>query len=89
MKTTLQKKGDRVRLICAYCNRPISGSVPCNTEEIPAAEVCTGDPVSHGICPDCLLYHFPNEYLAIQEKKKIRIRNVFKKQFCALNYRKK
>jgi hypothetical protein len=78
MEIRTQKKGDRVRSICSYCKRPLNDIASEDAEYTIEGH---DDSVSHGICPDCLLHHFPNEYLAIQEGKKIRIRKVFKKQF--------
>ena len=80
MEIRTQKNGDRVRSICAYCKRPLN-NIAREDEENTAEE--HDDSISHGICPDCFLYHFPSEYLAIQEGKKIRIRKLFKKQFTA------
>ncbi len=78
MEISTREKGERVRSICAYCKRSLN-HIARNDEDVTAGE--DNDSVSHGICPDCFLYYFPKEYLAIQEGKKIRIRKLFNKQF--------
>ncbi len=75
-----KKDARELKVICAYCKKLL------RSEEVWGADAAgrsceTTAGISHGICPDCLLHHFPTEYLAIQEERRIRIRNLFKKGF--------
>lgn len=73
------KKSPReLRVICAYCKKLLRSEELWGAEETSRWGENSGG-VSHGICPDCLLHNFPAEYLAIQEERRIRIRNVFRK----------
>ncbi len=76
-----EKKGaGELKVICAYCKKLLRSGEVWGAEEEGRYGENTGG-ISHGICPDCLLHHFPAEYLAIQEERRIRIRNMFKKGF--------
>src|SRR6056297_96405 len=73
------RKGARdMKVICAYCKTLLRSEELWGAETEARHDENRGG-ISHGICPDCLLYHFPSEYLAIQEERRIRIRNLFKK----------
>ena len=67
------RKKDDVVVICAYCKKVLDGREDNFIED-------PGTMVSHGICPNCLLLHFPKEYVAIQKEQRIRIKTVFKKR---------
>lgn len=77
------KKAERFIVICAYCKKSLQGQDLWESGFEKASEHHRAT-VSHGICPDCLLEHFPNEYLVIQEEKKIRIKKLFEKGYHAL-----
>lgn len=81
MKSTKNISMNRVILVCAYCKKVLKGE---NLWEHEAMRSDSSLNVSHGICPDCLLEHFPREYLAIQEERRVRIKNAFKKGFAEL-----
>ena len=65
---------------CSYCRTGLNGT---------EAEVCVQEQydssyVSHGICPDCLLENFPQEYIMIQKERRLRIKNIYKKGYPAM-----
>lgn len=80
MKSGKKEDNKRMLIVCSYCNRVISDEEAWEQNvEVEIGE--RGGKVSHGICPDCLLEHFPDEYLAIQEQHRVRIKEIFKKGF--------
>jgi hypothetical protein len=80
MKKKKKQSGIGIIMICSYCGRLLQGQ---ETWEKDSKATVEADPVprSHGICPTCLLENFPNEYLVIQEAKRIRMKDVFKSGF--------
>lgn len=54
-------------VICSYCGQLLQGKKLWHKERLSAREISLL-PVSHGICADCLLEHFPNEYTAIKKE---------------------
>ncbi len=70
-------------MICFYCGKLLIGS---ESWEKGAGDQCEMDSSSnsHEICPDCLLTNFPQEYLAIQEERRVRIKNIFKRGYQEL-----
>ena len=83
MENESVKSTKKQMLICAYCKRVLRGEESWLQEGISV----TGNNSSHislGIGPDCLLENFPGEYLAIQEERRVRIKNEFKKGFAEL-----
>lgn len=80
MKSGKSGQHERIIIICAYCQKRIKGRdwnerKKCNAEETQKISV------SHGICPECLLEHFPQEYLIIQEEHRVRIKKLFEEGF--------
>ncbi len=69
--------------ICSYCGCALTDQHHWDKIRDTDPEGDTSS-VSHGICPDCLRENFPMEYLAIQEERRVRIRNVFKKCYIQL-----
>ncbi len=70
-------------MICAYCRRLLKE--PDAWERHGRGELELNSSInSHGICPDCLLENFPQEYLAIQEERRVRIKNIFKRGYLEL-----
>lgn len=80
MKTEKYKKTEGFTVICSYCNKVLQGQELWDREGKRQQGV-NDYRLSHGICPKCLLDNFPNEYLAIQEEKRIRIKKVFQLGF--------
>lgn len=83
MNKMTQTNTIKVKVICSYCKKCL------HREESWEKDMdCWYDndstTISHGICPDCLLEHFPEEYLVIQEERKIRIKKLFEKGFKEL-----
>ncbi len=66
---------NKIIVVCSYCHRIIKGqwTYSMNGEEYDQPRI------SHGICPECLLLHFPDEYLLIQEKHRVEMINIFEK----------
>ncbi len=70
-------------MICAYCGRLLKE--PDSWERHGRGELeLNSSAKSHGICPSCLLENFPQEYLAIQEERRVRIKNIFKRGYLEL-----
>lgn len=69
--------------ICSYCGRLLCGPGTLK-RNVEGQEKQSSSGQSHGICPDCLLENFPKEYLVIQEKRRARIKNIFKKGYRKL-----
>lgn len=61
-------ESEKLIVICAYCKKIVGEEKLQFEENDHQGESETL--VSHGICPDCFLKHFPNEYLAIQKKER-------------------
>ncbi len=82
-KNLHQRNKHEVPMLCSYCGRVLKGQdvweKKANTENNIHEWDC-----SHGICPDCLLMHYPLEYLTIQEEKRVRIKNIFKRGYQEL-----
>ncbi len=67
-------------VVCSYCKKTFDKST--QIELISGSE--NKDAVysiTHGACPDCLLQHFPKEYLRIQEDSRMRIKNEFRRKY--------
>ena len=67
-------------VICSYCGKLLDGQESWSKGDV---ELNSSNN-THGTCPDCLLENFPREYLAIQEERRVRIKNVFKKGYREL-----
>lgn len=80
MKRGESGKHERIIIICAYCRKNIHGQELIE-KEIHRSGGLAKASISHGICPDCLLEHFPNEYLIIQEERRVRIKKLFEEGF--------
>ncbi|MDJ0623247.1 MAG: hypothetical protein QNJ17_09785 [Desulfocapsaceae bacterium] len=80
MKSSNGKKHERIVVICAYCQKSLQGQELWERDSQETAEMAKAT-ISHGICPDCLLEHFPNEYLIIQEERRVRIKKLFEEGF--------
>ena len=67
-------KETELPIICSYCRTGLNGleAEACGQEQ------CNSSCVSHGICLDCLLENFPQEYIKIQEERRLRIKNTHK-----------
>lgn len=83
MEKDNRKRSEHIIVICAYCKRSLQGQELWENEFKKSPEKAKAR-VSHGICPDCLLENFPNEYLVIQEEKKVRIKKLFEKGYKTL-----
>jgi hypothetical protein len=55
-------------LICSYCGKIIKRQGNKEHEYHTPMQL-NSSYESHGICPDCLLNHFPREHLAMHKKK--------------------
>jgi len=77
------KRSEHIIVICSYCKKGLRGQELWDNK-IEAPTEMSRTRVSHGICPDCLEENFPNEYLVIQEEKKVRIKNLFEKGYKTL-----
>ncbi len=64
-------------MICSYCSTIIYSPEQWDNETDRHHDFLTSAK-SHGICPDCLLQNFPQEYLVIQEKMRVRIKRLYK-----------
>jgi hypothetical protein len=52
-----------VRHVCSYCNAQLRPpTVEQHTGEL--IQLCNGNPVSHGICTECLEKHYPDTHPA-------------------------
>ncbi len=78
-----QKNSEHIIVICAYCKKSLQGQELWENDFEKSSGISTAR-VSHGICPDCLLENFPNEYLVIQEEKKVRIKKLFERGYRTL-----
>ncbi len=74
--TTNPKVSCKILVICAHCKKILSNEGFWEYAD-PHFLKDRQQHTSHGICPDCLLANYPNEYLAIQEKKRVRIKKLF------------
>lgn len=63
VKLKLKNKTE-ITVVCSYCGKLIKGQKSWKKEYLTAKEISLL-PVSHGICPKCLVVNFPKEYLAI------------------------
>lgn len=77
------KRSEHIIVICAYCKKSLLGQELWENESDKSPDMSKAR-ISHGICPDCLLENFPNEYLIIQEEKKVRIKKLFEKGYKTL-----
>ena len=58
--------------ICMYCKK--HKNVAGNWEQGDGLDESVSDEwISHGICPDCLKEHFPDEYSSLREEGKIEV----------------
>lgn len=80
MNSGNRKRQERIMVICAYCRKSLQGQEVWERDLQEAGEMAKAT-ISHGICPDCLLEHFPNEYLIIQEERRVRIKKLFEEGF--------
>ena len=80
MKKNNRKNSEYIVVICAYCKKSLQGQERWERELEQSPELSSAK-ISHGICPDRLLEHFPNEYLIIQEEGKVRIKKLFEKNY--------
>lgn len=76
MKESQDNTKSDVLILCCYCKRSLY-DIKTSREMSEDDLLETHLKKSHTICPDCLLHNYPKEYLAIQEKKRVRIRNSF------------
>ena len=83
MENDNQKKSEHIIVICAYCKKSLRGQELWEKDFEESPEI-SQTRVSHGICPDCLLENFPNEYLVIQKERKVRIKKLFEQGYKAL-----
>jgi len=72
--------GTEFPIICTYCKEWLNEP----DTWISGQEVCNLSGASHGICPDCLLKNFPQEYIKIQKERRVRIKNIYKKGYPTL-----
>ena len=84
---SLTSMPDSIALVaCSYCNETFKKS---------ANRIKSNDNVglsgfqliSHGICPNCLLKHFPREYLMIQKDGRMRIKHFFYTEHTKISLR--
>ncbi len=66
MDNSENPEGTEFPIICTYCRKWLNG---------PEARICSQEVgsmsgASHGICPDCMLENFPQEYIKIQKERK-------------------
>ncbi len=80
MNKDSQSGHKKVVLVCAYCNKILKDHDVWVYDDVNTLHDNLEN-LSHGICPDCLKENFPREYLAIQEERKAKMRNAFKKGF--------
>lgn len=68
---------------CSYCNETFKKSAKrrktADNEELSGSQL-----ISHGICPNCLLKHFPQEYLLIQRDGRLRIKRFFNNKYTKI-----
>ncbi len=74
--TTNKTLSNDILVVCAHCKKVLINRDSWEYAD-PLFLKNRQQHTSHGICPDCLLANYPNEYLAIQEKKRIRIKKFF------------
>jgi len=73
-----------IAMVCSYCSRILDGhEIMENNAE--CQDNLNSFEISHGICPECLLENFPQEYLSIQKSKRIRIKNIYKQGYPEKN----
>ena len=70
-----------ISVVCSYCCKLIRVSESwkkghSNPMHDDSAQL------SHGICPECLLENFPNEYLTIQRDNRLRIKKTYSAKHC-------
>ncbi len=77
-----EKQSDqrKIVLVCSYCNKILKDKDVWGIDNT-GALLNNLSNLSHGICPNCLKENFPNEYLAIEEEKKEKIRNALINEF--------
>ncbi len=81
VKNLERSDGTELPKICTYCKIWLNGpKIGCYSN---GKGNSAG--ISHGICPDCLLENFPQEYLTIQIENRIRIKHIFKKGYPESN----
>lgn len=68
------REGTELVIICSHCGVLLKEPEAWQQGTDKTAQVRT----SHGICPDCLLENYPQQYLNIQRKWRIRIKNEYK-----------
>ena len=74
-------EGIEFPIVCTYCRTYLNGPKAGVCDQ----EVCNSTCISDGICPDCLLHNFPQEYITIQRERRLRIKHIYKKGCPALN----
>jgi len=80
MKRSEKFREEHLHIICSYCGKLLDGPEVWDRGNV---ELDLSNN-THVTCPDCLLENFPSEYLAIQEERRVRIKNVFKKGYREL-----
>lgn len=82
MKKSEVKEDTELVIVCSYCGLLLKGS-----ETRGDSETNTTVNKSHGICPSCLLENYPDQYLFIQQKWRIRIKNAYKNGYPDLSHK--
>lgn len=77
------KEGEQYIIICAYCHKRLNKVQEWELVEDILPEQ-RKNPVSHGICPNCLFEKFPGQYFEIQEKRREKIKSKTQKGFTEL-----
>lgn len=76
LTTTGMVNDKNISVVCSYCCKLIRVSESWkNGVKNPMQDDSVQ--LSHGICPECLLEKFPNEYLTIQRDNRLRIKKTY------------
>ncbi len=78
-----KRGGAEYSMICSYCGRLIKGPEAWERNARGHMELLASSK-SQGVCPDCLFENYPQEYLAIQDERRMRIKNIFKRGYIEL-----
>ena len=70
----------QISLICPYCQKILRGDEIWELEDKNGEDSALSE-LSHGICTRCLKENYPRDYLAIQEQRKLKMKNVFKQGY--------